>query len=175
MDRSLENSVNIFYLNKNPLLAAHALCDKHVVKMPLEYAQLLSTFVHWRYGPCVHESAGLYKPCYVNHPCNIWLRETIYAVDWLIVHAVGACNEYAYRYERQHASRLIISRAMLLILGPGFHSIDSSLLCNQPPQCMPDDCRVHGDAVTAYRKYYLTHKKHILHYTKREKPDWMIQ
>lgn len=35
--------MNIFYLDENPVLAAEFHCDKHVVKMILESAQLLST------------------------------------------------------------------------------------------------------------------------------------
>ena len=35
--------MNIFYLNKDPRIAAELHVDKHVVKMIVEYAQLLST------------------------------------------------------------------------------------------------------------------------------------
>ncbi len=34
--------MNIFILHENPLISAQMLCDKHIVKMPLETAQLLS-------------------------------------------------------------------------------------------------------------------------------------
>ena len=35
--------MNIFVLNKDPVLAAQEQCDKHVVKMIVESAQMLST------------------------------------------------------------------------------------------------------------------------------------
>ena len=35
--------MNIFYLDTNPALCAEYHCDKHVVKMIIEYAQMLST------------------------------------------------------------------------------------------------------------------------------------
>ena len=35
--------MNIFYLDKDTIIAAEMMCDKHVVKMILESAQLLST------------------------------------------------------------------------------------------------------------------------------------
>ena len=38
--------MNIFYLHNDPQIAAQMHCDKHVVKMILEYAQLLSTAHH---------------------------------------------------------------------------------------------------------------------------------
>ena len=35
--------MNIFFLDENPVLAAHYHCDKHVPKMIVEYAQLMCT------------------------------------------------------------------------------------------------------------------------------------
>ena len=35
--------MNIFYLDKDPEISAKMHCDKHVVKMIIEYAQMLST------------------------------------------------------------------------------------------------------------------------------------
>jgi len=33
--------MNIFILDENPAIAAQMLCDKHIVKMPLETAQFI--------------------------------------------------------------------------------------------------------------------------------------
>lgn len=54
--------MNIFYLSRDPVLCAEMHCDKHVVKMILETAQLLST-AHWELG-----STAPYKPTHKNHP-----------------------------------------------------------------------------------------------------------
>ena len=35
--------MNIFVLDKNPLSAAHQMCDKHIPKMIVESAQMLCT------------------------------------------------------------------------------------------------------------------------------------
>ena len=40
--------MNIFVLDEDPIKAAEYHCNKHVVKMILESAQMLST-VHWVY------------------------------------------------------------------------------------------------------------------------------
>ena len=40
--------MNIFVLDEDPVKAAEYHCNKHVVKMILESAQMLST-VHWSY------------------------------------------------------------------------------------------------------------------------------
>ena len=42
--------MNIFFLHKDPQWAANALCDKHVPKMLLESAQMLSTAVQANAG-----------------------------------------------------------------------------------------------------------------------------
>lgn len=46
-----EEPVNIFMLDHDPVAAAAAHCDKHVVKMILETAQLLSTAWHRLHNP----------------------------------------------------------------------------------------------------------------------------
>ena len=46
--------MNIFYLHNNPKVCAEQHVDKHVVKMIVEYAQLLST---------AHRSGLTSKPC----------------------------------------------------------------------------------------------------------------
>ena len=50
--------MNIFYLDRDPRRAAEMMHDKHVVKMVLETAQILSTVCH-RYGV---RHPGLYRP-----------------------------------------------------------------------------------------------------------------
>lgn len=46
-----EEPVNIFMLDHDPVAAARAHCDKHVVKMIVETAQLLSTAWHQHHNP----------------------------------------------------------------------------------------------------------------------------
>lgn len=60
--------MNIFYLDKDPKLCAQYHCDKHVVKMILESAQLLCTAVNEAAG----KEVAPYKSTHVNHPCSIW-------------------------------------------------------------------------------------------------------
>ena len=36
-------NLNLFYLHNDPVISAEMHCDKHVVKMIIEYAQMLST------------------------------------------------------------------------------------------------------------------------------------
>jgi hypothetical protein len=40
---------------------------------------------------------------------------------------------------------------------------------------MPEDCKVPGDVVASYRKYYIDKKADMAKWTKREPPDWFIK
>ena len=66
--------MNIFYLSNNTKKCAMMHNDKHVVKMILEYAQLLSTAHHELDGDV---SAVFYKPTHKNHPSAKWARDNI--------------------------------------------------------------------------------------------------
>jgi hypothetical protein len=60
--------MNIFYTDECPVRSAQNQCDKHVVKMILESAQMLCS-VHHRYNSKVK---NLYKPTHTKHPSTIW-------------------------------------------------------------------------------------------------------
>ncbi len=60
--------MNIFAVSENPLKAASMLCDKHVVKMSLESAQMMSTVWHL-HGMA---PASACKPTHERHPCVVW-------------------------------------------------------------------------------------------------------
>ena len=68
--------MNIFYVDKDPMIAAQMMCDKHVVKMILESAQLLSTAHRVLDGDDYADSVGLYKIAHKNHPSTIWTRSS---------------------------------------------------------------------------------------------------
>ena len=53
--------MNIFYLDRDPVIAAQMMCDKHVVKMILESAQMLSTAHRVLDGDEYADKVGLYK------------------------------------------------------------------------------------------------------------------
>ena len=67
--------MNIFFIDKCPVRSAIQLCDKHVVKMVLETAQMCSTAIHeWCWGDeMILEH--VYKPAYKNQPMTVWVRE----------------------------------------------------------------------------------------------------
>jgi len=159
--------MNIFILDKDPILAAQMQCDKHVVKMILESAQLLSTAHHVLDGNSARE--GIYKPTHVNHPCSIWVRESVHNYEWLWKHLSALCNEYFYRYGKQHKTSSLLNT---LIFFPkdlgGFYRTSFAVAMKVRPECI-----VEGDPVQSYRNYYKTKQKDFkMVWTKREVPSW---
>lgn len=145
--------MNIFVLDTDPEVAASLHCDKHVVKMILETAQLLST---------ARAELGLshpYKPNHVNHPCSIWTRASQANYAWLRRLGLALYDEYQRRYDnRVHKSgELIRSRALATPLAKAFPALKRTPFA----QAMPDEYR-HPDAVVAYRTYYLADKRPLL-------------
>lgn len=155
--------MNIFYLHDNPRTAAEYQCDKHVVKMVLETAQLLSTAHHISGSP--HASA-LYKATHKNHPSAVWVRENKGNYLWALEHLKSLLSEYTYRYNKVHKTARLIP---ILENVPDISDDEMT----EPPQCMYDDCR-HPDVVHAYRTYYAERMGEIdMRWTKRSKPTWL--
>ena len=72
--------MNIFYLDHDPRIAAKYHCDKHVVKMILESAQMLAT-AHRVVDK--NDDDILYREAYKNHPSTKWVRSNLYHYTWL--------------------------------------------------------------------------------------------
>lgn len=153
--------MNIFVLDNKPWDAARFHCDKHVVKMVLETAQLLSTAHHingsW--------TPDMYKPTHVHHPCTKWVAETSFNYWWTFQLFLALCNEYSYRYDKVHKTDTKMSE---LLRPDGRRSHDPTDFA----LAMPDKYKVEGDAVQSYRNYYLGEKAYMATWTKRNEPEW---
>lgn len=157
--------MNIFFLHSHPSIAAQYMCDKHVVKMVVETAQLLCT-AHHVMGSPLPDLSVLYKPTHVNHPCAIWTRETTGNYLWLYYHFCALLEEYTYRYEKSHKTGRLVQP---LSFFPYIQKTGST----EQPLCMPDDCKTKGDVVKSYRQYYMQHKAYMAEWNKkRQPPDW---
>jgi hypothetical protein len=165
--------MNIFYLDKDPALAVQYMCDKHVVKMILESAQLLCT-THWILGTNIESIniAKIYKPTHKNHPCSIWVRTCCANYNWLMRHALALLEEYSYRYKKTHASHSTIKYCVDNI--PNFKNEITTM--TKPALAMPDQYKC-VDPVESYRNYYWFDKRINIKmtWTKRETPWWFSQ
>jgi hypothetical protein len=154
--------MNIFALDSDPVRAAEYMCDKHVVKMALETAQLLCTAL------AQHGAEELpYKPTHRNHPCTIWAAESRANFLWLAEHGDAICREYSKRYGgREHKSRAVIVRAAEQSAKIPERSL------TRFAQAMPDQYK-NADPVAAYRAYYIGDKARFASWrAPAVVPDW---
>jgi hypothetical protein len=174
--------MNRFVLDTNPVIAAQYHCDKHVVKMILEEAQMLSTAHRILDGvETVGESKSgraakrwtlnderedhLYKATHVNHPCTQWVMESNNNYNWAVCLFMALLKEYTNRYGKAHKCEGMLE----LLLQPP-RNIRVGYL-TQFPQAMPDECK-HENPVDGYRDYYINHKARFAKWTNRSVPEW---
>lgn len=153
--------MNIFILDINIEKCAQYHCDQHVVKMILESVQLLCTALNKK------GFSTPYKSTHIKHPCVLWVEQSFDNFTWLKSLAIALNNEYRYRFERDsdHNSILVLNELS------NFRYDSQGLTAFA--QAMPDMYKVPGDAVKAYRRFYLGEKMGFARWTKRELPDWV--
>lgn len=170
--------MNIFFLDESPLVAARDQHNKHVVKMVLESAQLLSSVHHML--PSMVDKTRLYKLTHKNHPMAVWARKCPGNYHWLAQHAMYLCFEYTQRYRKVHASQNLIgylntnSDYMWKDNPPNEELMNfNGFWVTQPPLCMPDKYKVLGDCVASYRAYYKAEKVGFAKWRNITPPNWL--
>lgn len=175
--------MNIFMLDRNPAIAAQYMVDKHVVKMILESAQLLSTAHRVIDGEqYIDTSSGrkikrwllsdarepvMYKATHINHPSAVWSRQSVENYLWLVDHFFALLNEYNYRYGKIHKC----SDMGYQLQSPPLNlkAWDATpMICAMDQKYIVSD-----DPVENYRNYYRQGKTHLHKWTGREVPSWM--
>jgi hypothetical protein len=139
--------MNIFFIHENPVLSAKAMSNRHIVKMIIESAQLMST-AHY----VLDNNTNLYRPTHTNHPSAVWTRLSAHNYTWLYRHFLALCEEYTLRYNREHLTYTKLQRALRY---PPLNIPVGTF--TQPPQAMPDIYK-QPDSVVAYRLYYSSEK-----------------
>ena len=179
--------MNFFYLDEDPWQSIEYHCDKHIVKMPTEYKQMLSTahrvldgemyidrtksgarIKRWKH-PDRKMNRDLYLAGHVNHPTNIWLRECTENYMLMFTYYKLICEEYTYRYGKEHGAK------------------ENWWIFREPPKNMPSlgkttpvpqamkqfpECMVKDDSVQAYRNFYVVAKKSFATWKERGRPSW---
>jgi hypothetical protein len=176
--------VNIFYLNPDPKICAEMHCNKHVVKMIIEYAQLMSTahrvldgeeyyalsvngrrIKRWRMTDLKYEN-GLMKASHVHHPSNVWVRQSRQNYMWLNQMWNYLLLEYTHRYGKRHACA---DRMEFLYVWP---KNIPDVPFTPPTPAMPDECKIANNSLASYHKYYIEKKVRFAKWTNREAPLW---
>jgi hypothetical protein len=162
--------------------------DKHVCKMVIEYAQLLSTthrvldgemyigktvnnrnIKRWRLLD--DRESRLMKPTMMNHPSAIWLRQSRENYIWLYNMWCELQKEFTYRYGKIHATaRLLPDLARV----PDKCPVGKF---TEPTPAMPDECKILCNSLKSYHIYYVTKKEHLWSWSGkingRKQPEWL--
>lgn len=176
--------MNIFILSLDPAEAARFQCDKHVVKMIVETAQLLCTAhrildgketailvngrkkKHWLLDDPIKEKL-FYKVTHRKHPCAIWTARSMGNYIWLYEHFLALCDEYTHRYGKVHKSDSMF-RGILDESPASIADIGQTPFAKTTGQDVKLD-----DIVLAYREFYRNKKERFkMVWTKRPVPEW---
>jgi len=178
--------VNIFHLDNDPKIAAQYHNNKHVVKMILEAAQMLSTAHRMIDGTEITGKSPtgrkqkqyilsdngmdniLYKAVHYNHPSTVWTRQSKQNYQWHYELFEALCDEYTYRYNKVHASDTKL-RELLRNVPNGLPDTGLTPFA----KCMPEECKV-SDPVQSYQNYYMQEKASFAIWTKRDTPNWFL-
>ena len=178
--------MNIFYIDHDPIKAAQGMVDKHVVKMILESAQLLSTAHRLLDGTQVEGTSKtgrkakrwilhdgrqdvLYLATHIHHPSAVWCRQSVENYSWLVEHFFALMHEYTHRYAKKHACFGDLS---FMLQSPP-HKLKDYDWTNMPC-AMADEYKISDDPLTNYRNYYKIGKATMHKWTNREPPEWII-
>lgn len=163
--------MNIFVLDLDVKLAAQYHPDKLVVKMPTETLQILiSTILKHNPNvanvPIAKTSGKPYKKIKnMGHGNRVWAEKSVNNFLWLIELGIALCDEYQFRYHKEH------------------YSLKGILWCkNNVPELpeipmtnfylgMPE--KYHSDdPVNSYRQYIINDKEYAAWNKTRTTPDW---
>jgi hypothetical protein len=106
------------------------------------------------------------KASHINHPSNQWVRASKHNYLWLNRMWNYLLLEYTHRYGKHHACEKYIEYLYLVpknILDVPF---------TDPTPAMPDECKISGNSLASYHKYYIDKKVSFAKWTNREVPLW---
>ena len=191
--------MNLFILSANPVEAAQAHADTHVVKMILEACQMLYS-AHWTSAyPTLLDNKSVmavskaqkaltlppsildaptrknssergYRPVHLHHPCTKWIRASSGNYEFACQLAIAIGEEYKFRYGKEHSCAEHVQWLHKNRPGIPIGSLQPFAIA------MNDAYKISDDAIECYRHYYQTSKeeRNLLQYTRRERPAFLI-
>jgi hypothetical protein len=102
--------VNFFYLDKDPKKCAQYYCNKHIIKIPIEIAQILSK-VHYELNSNIDFSKIYKNSIVVNESIGPyqWIKQSYDNYIWTCKLGLELINEYKLRYNKDnHKTEIIL-------------------------------------------------------------------
>ena len=177
--------MNIFVVDRDPIVAARLLPDKHVTKMILESCQMLSLVFsdhYWGVGQVLKVDGTPFKTAkgaFKKHPCTIWAADKIENCAWLIQHACGLSEEFRKRYDKFHGLHKSVFACKKLFQSTLDESITVHTMVDSFARAMPDEFKYNTsiDDVEAYQQYVNSKPWVYYNYLRKpdRRPDWIHQ
>ncbi len=171
--------MNLFACYTDPVKAAQALPDKHVVKMCIENAQMLAVALGELHGlgwGQIRKKDGTFysQRAHFNHPSTVWVRSSYANLAWTIVHGLALCAEYTHRYGKIHASVIAHLDARDLFHKHAELPLSIWTSVESFARAMPEEIKFDTSItdVDAYRKYLTLHKPWAVWKFEARKPTW---
>jgi hypothetical protein len=113
--------------------------------------------------------ASLYKAVHHGHPCTKWTMESKANYDWHYDHFIALCDEFKYRFGKQHMTAEKLSETLQKapdnINDIGITPFAQAM--SHYPECIVED-----NAIQAYRNYYHVAKPFAKWEKGRPAPVW---
>lgn len=183
--------MNIFVLSDNAVEAAQMQCDKHIVKMVTESAQMLSTAHRLLDGGLTTKSSKsgkrmlkywqlddarepvLMKNVHERHPCTIWTMMSTANYHWHYTHYAALALEYEYRYGKKHGAFERDTQIGEMLKTPPKNLSRRNLTPFPLAMGAAPECIINDDPVRSYRAFYHTKQDRFkMVWTKRDIPSW---
>lgn len=162
--------MNIFVLDRNPVIAAQSLDDVRLERLCFECLEMLSMYFHINKGI---SNIFKYREHQLEHPVSVWIRKDIKHYNWALAYGVSLCNEYLYRFgiNNKYAKYYV----EILKYTPVQLPIDENLKFRNSTI----NYKHVKDIVLAYKYHYAWKLKESdikipKYWTKRELPQWLI-
>jgi hypothetical protein len=149
------------------LCTAHRVQDGQMVIGKSATGRKRTTYKH----PNSNMDAVLYGAGWLKHPSCIWVMDSAYNYMWLYNHMMALGLEYTKRYGKQH---LTITKLGDLLKHPPKNAHFNKIGTDATP-AMPEECKVPGDSVASYRKYYIMKKARFATWKNRVPPKWFAE
>jgi len=163
--------MNIFALDLNTTKCAEYHCDKHVLKMPTETAQMIS-FVYYDkklWNTDKPELLMKFSKNHSLHPCSLWIKDSLLNFMWSCELGIKLVEEYRFRYDSVKHNRCYDIFKFGLNNPPDFDKwsmTDFAL-------AMPNEFKTEKSSILSYRNFYTHDKCHLHNWKKRNVPNWI--
>lgn len=164
--------MNIFLCDPDVNKCAQALDNLRLNKMLIETGQLLSTAYRRLIPDRDAYPESLYKSTHENHPCSVWVRESLDNYLWLLTYFNALHEEYYYRKRSNHMTWVKLNKVLKdPVEGMEFKPI-------QELKVSFDCSSVFDDKISIYDKYRTCLRNKWKHdsstpsWGSRQPPEW---